>query len=141
MAGKYGSQSATVSYDDGPGGSLRAITNHILTMSGVKLTSAMQPTHAMGDSWEEHTPTGLMKMEDLELGGIWDTTATDGPHAVLQAPDDGPQDSTRSLVVVFGDGKTMTVETRLVSYEVLAKNGNLHEFKAVIRPTGQATWS
>lgn len=141
MAGKYGSASVTVTYDDGPGGTGRAVTNHILTMGGVKLTSAMEPSHAFGDAWEEQTPTGMMKMEALTLEGHWDTTATTGPHVVFLAPDDGPQDSTRTLVVVFGDSKTMTVETRLVSYEVLGVNGNLTRFRAEILPTGTATWS
>lgn len=141
MAGKYGSQSVTVTYDDGPGGTGRAVTNHILTMGGVELTSAMEESHAMGDSYKEHTPTGLLWMEDLELEGHWDTTATTGPHVVFIAPDDGPQDNTRTLVVVFGDSKTMTVETRLVKYTVLAINGQLTRFKALIRPTGQPAWS
>lgn len=141
MAGKYGSQSVTVTFDDAPGGTGRAITGHILTMGGVKVTSAMAPTHAFGDSWEEHTPIGMKKMEPLTLEGWWDTTATTGPHAVLADPDDDPADSTRTLVVVFGDSKTMTVETRLVSYEVLAENGNLTKFRAEIQPTGSAVWS
>lgn len=141
MAGKYGSQSVTITYDDAPGGTGRDVTGHIQTMSGIKITSAMQATHAFGDSWEEHTPSGMMKMEPVTMHGFWDTTATTGPHAVFIAPDDGPQDATRTLVVVFGDSKTMTVETRLVSYEVLGQNGALTEFEAVIQPTGTATWS
>lgn len=141
MPGKYGSQSITISYDDSPGGSLRVVTGHILTMSGVKITSAMQASHAFGDSWEESTPTGMKKMDPVTMQGLWDTTPTTGPHAVFVEPDDGPQDDTRSLVIVFGDSKTMSVETRLVSYEVLGKNGNLTEFVAVVQPSGAATWS
>ena len=141
MAGKYGSQSISVTYDDGPGGTGRDVTNFILTMGGVKLTAATQPSHALGDAYEAHTPTGMVKMEDLTLTGFWDTTPSTGPHAVFGAPDDGPQDATRTLVIVFGDAKTMTVETRLVSYEVLGKNENLTEFAAVIRPTGRPVWS
>lgn len=141
MAGKYGSQSITVSYDDGPGGSLQAITNHVLTMSGVKVVSAMQLSHAYGDSAEESTPSGMTKVEPITLTGFWDTTASTGPHVVLGTPDDGPQDATRTLTIVFGDSKTFSAETRLVSYEVLGKNGNLTEFAAVIQVTGAHTWS
>ena len=141
MAGRYGSQSVTVTYDDSPGGTGRIVTGHVITMSGVKLTSAMAPSHAMGDSWEESTPTGMAKMEDMTLSGQWDTTATTGPHVVFLTPDDGPQDSTRTLVVVFGDSKTMTVETRLMSYEVRANTGDLTTFEAVIKPTGAPVWS
>lgn len=141
MAGRYGSASVTVTYDDAPGGTGRVVTGHVLTMGGVKITSAMEPSHAMGDSWTEQTPTGMMNMESLTLEGHWDTTATTGPHVVFLVPDDGPQDVTRTLVVVFGDSKTMTVETRLVSYEVIGQVGALTRFRAEILPTSTATWS
>jgi hypothetical protein len=141
MAGKYGSQSITITYDDAPGGTGRAVTGYVTNNFGVKITSSMQAVTAFGDTWEAQAPTGRMKMEPVTLSGIWDTTATTGPHVVFVAPDDGPQDSTRTLVMVFGDSKTMTVETRLVSYEVKGVNGNLTEFEAVIQPTGTATWS
>lgn len=141
MAGKYGSQSITVSYDDGPGGSLQAVTNHVLTMSGVKITSAQQLSHAFGDSAEETTPSGMTKIDPITMTGFWDTTPSTGPHAVFGTPDDSPQDATRTLVLVFGDGKTFTVETRLVSYEVIGKNGALTEFAAVIQATGQHAWT
>jgi len=141
MAGLYGSQSITIAYDDSAGGTARTVTGYVMTMSGVKISSAMQASHAFGDSWEEHTPSGLMRMEPVTLHGHWDTTATVGPHVVFIAPDDGPQDNTRTLTIVFGDSKTMTVETRLVSFEVLGINSQLTEFEAVIQPTGTASWS
>lgn len=141
MAGKYGSQSLVVSVDDSAGGSLTAVTNHILSMSGVKITSAMQLSHAFGDSAEETTPSGMTKVDPITLTGFWDTTASTGPHVVFLTPDDSPQDSTRSLRIVFGDSKQFDVETRLVSYEVLGKNGALTEFAAVLQPTGAHTWA
>ena len=101
----------------------------------------MEPSTAFGDAWEESLPSGLMKMEPLDLEGFWDTTATTGPHAVFQAPDDGPQDDGRELIVVFGDSKTMTVDVRLVSYEVMGIVGKITRFKASLLPTGTATWS
>ena len=141
MAGLYGSQSVTIAYDDSAGGTARTITGYVMTSSGVKISSAMQASHAFGDSWEEYTPSGLMKMEPVTMHGHWDTTETSGPHAVFYVPDDGPQDSTRTLTIVFGDSKTMAVETRLVSFEVLGINSQLTEFEAVIQPTGTAQWS
>lgn len=141
MAGKYGAGSVTVTYDDAPAGTGRVVTNHILEMGGIKITSALESSHAFGDLWEESLPSGLAKLEDITLGGFWDTTATTGPHVVFLAPDDGPQDGTRTLVVVFGDGKTMTVETYLMSYEVIGNNGALTKFSATLRPTGAAVWS
>ena len=140
-AGKHSSSEITVTYDDAPGGTGRAVTSYILTMGGVKITSNMQPSHALGDSWEESLPSGMAKVDPITLTGYWDDTATTGPHVVFLAPDDGPQDSTRSLVIVFGNSKTFSVETYLVSYAVLGRNGQLTEFEAVIQPTGAGTWS
>jgi hypothetical protein len=141
MAGIYGSASITITYDDAAGGTGRAVTGSIEDMSGIKITSSMQATAAFGDSWDEHTPTGRRKLEPITMKGRWDTTGTTGTHVVFLDPDDGPQDSTRTLVVVFGDSKTMTVETRLVSYEVKGINGSLTDFEALILPTGAAVWS
>jgi len=141
MAGKYGSQSITVTLEDAPGGTARTITQFILTMGGIKITALTQPSHAFGDSWEEHTPTGMKQGDPITLTGYWDTTLTTGPHVVFLSPDDGPQDDGRELVVVFGDSKTMTMDTRLISYAVLGKNGALTEFEAVLQPTGAMTWS
>ena len=140
MAGKYGSASITVAYDDGPGGTARTITAFVLTMGGVKITSNMQNATAYGDTVEKMLPTGMLKLEQIELSGLWDTTATTGPHVVFLAPDDGPQDATRTLTVVFGDSKTWTSEGYLVSYEVLGQVGALTEFKAVLQQNSGA-WS
>ena len=140
-AGKHGSSEITITYDDAPGGSGQAVTNYILTMGAAKITADSQPSDAFGDIWAELTPTGHKKMDPITLTGFWDDTATTGPHVVFLEPDDGPQDSTRTLVIVFGNSKTLTVETRLVSYSVLGKNQNLTEFEAVIQPSGAATWS
>jgi len=141
MAGKYGSASVTVSLDDAPGGGLQVITGHVLEMSGVKIESAMELSHAFGDSWQESTPSGMASMPDITLSGFWDTNGATSPHTVFIAPDDGPQDAVRSLEIVFGDSKKMSVDVRLVSYEVLATVGNLTKFTAVIRPTGAGVWS
>jgi hypothetical protein len=141
MPGKYSSQNITITYDSTAGGSGQAVTNYVLTMGGVKITSKMEVSTAFGDTWEENIPAGNVKLEPITLEGHWDTTATSGPHVVFIDPDDGPQDGTRTLVIVFGDTKTMTVETRLMSYEVLGQVGALTRFKAEIVPTGAAVWS
>ena len=141
MAGKYGSPSITIAYDDAPGGTPRTITDHVLTMGGVKITSPQEVSTAFGDSWVEKTPTGVREVASLTLEGLWDTTATTGPHVVLGDPDDDPQDATRTLTIGFGDSKQFDVETRLASYEVLGQVGNLTRFRAEIEPTGAGVWS
>lgn len=140
-AGKQGSAQVTVSYDDAPGGTLRAVTNHTLEMGGVKIESSMELSNAFGDAWEESTPSGIAKIPPITLGGFFDTTGVTGPHVVFLTPDTDPNGGTRTLTITWGDSKQFTVETRLVSYEVLGNNGKLTKFSAVIQPTGAGTWS
>ena len=140
-AGKHGSSEITIAYDDAPGGTPVTITNGVLTMSGVKIEAAQQLTHAYGDSWEESTPTGMRKVPPITMHGFFDDTLVTGTHIVMKVTDAdvSVQGSTRTLTVVFGNSVTATGETRLVSYEILGKNGNLTEFEAVVQPTG--TWT
>tara|TARA_R110000824_G_scaffold167181_1_gene343944 strand:- start:4489 stop:4914 length:426 start_codon:yes stop_codon:yes gene_type:complete len=141
MAGKYGPSSVTVTLEDAPGGTARNLQNFTLEGISVKTSSLTTETTALGDSFEEHTPVGVRRVEPITLTLIWDTTGTTGTHVVLNAVDDGPQDDTRELVVVFGDSKTFTVGTRLTSYEVIAQNGNIQTCVAELLPTGAGVWS
>lgn len=137
---KYGSASVTITMDDGPGGTGRVITPYVTSISGVKLEAITQQSNPFGVAWEQHTPTGVSKVPPITIQGFFDDTATVGPHVVFIAPDDGPADLERSLVIVFGNSKTASMEGRLVSYEVLGKNGNLTEYAAVYQPNS-LTWS
>lgn len=141
MAGKYGSSSASVTYEDGPGGTARNISQFLLNGISVKKLSSMTSTTALGDSATEETPIGMTSGEVATLEGIWDTTGTTGTHAVFTAVDDGPQDDTREMVVVFGDSKTATIQTRLASYEVLASVDDITKFRAEVVVTGAVVWS
>jgi hypothetical protein len=143
-AGKHSSSEWIVSYDTSPGGSLTAITNHVITIGGLEIESIQQLTHALGDSWEESTPTGIRRVPPIEITGFFDDTATTGPHTVMRVTDDDvdPNGSTRTFTaVVSNTTKTFSGETRLTKYKVLGKNGNLTEFAATIQPTGAFTWS
>ena len=140
MAGKYGSSSVTISSDDGPGGTLRTITGAVLEMSGVKITSGMQDNTSYGDTYKKMLPVGVSEIAQMTLRGFWDTTATTGSHVIFGTPDTSPQASTRTLTVVFGDGKTWSSEGFLVSYEVLGKVNGLTEFVAVLQQNS-GSWS
>lgn len=141
MAGKYGSASASISYDDSPGGSLRNVTAHVLTIGGLKIEQITEENSPFGQAFESHAPVGKQRFADVEIAGNWDTTATTGPHAVFGTPDSDPNGSTRTLTIVPGDSKTLTVETRLASYELVLTDGKLTGYKAVVRQAGLAAWS
>src|SRR4051794_12176064 len=106
-AGKHGASEITVTLDDA-GGTPRVITNFILNIGALKITSNMQPSHAFGDGWEESLPSGLQKVDDITLSGYHDDSATTGPHTVLGTPDASPQSASRTLVVGVGNAKTFT---------------------------------
>lgn len=139
-AGKHGSSEITVSYDDGPGGSLRLITSYVLTIGGIKLTSNMQAATALGDTVEKSLPTGLSKIDPVTIHGFWDDTAVTGSHIVFIAPDTNPQGATRTLTIVFGNARTWSSEGFLVSYAVIGVTNKLTEFDAVLQQNSGA-WS
>jgi len=144
MPGKYGSADVTVSYDNAPGAAATPVvlTNFVMELGGAKIEVRHQTSHAFGDRWEEHTPTGLRGCPAIKVSGLFDTT-TGGPHDTLKVTDADadPNAGTRTLTLGFGDGKTFTVETRLVDYEVAAKNAALTAFNATVQPTGAAVWT
>lgn len=139
---KHGSVDVTIEYDDGPGGAPVPLTNFVMELGGAKIEVKLQTSHAFGDAWEEHTPTGMRAAPAIKCSGQFDT-ATGGPHATLcpKDADASPNAQTRTLKIGFGDGVTFTVETRLMDYEVAAKNGALTDFNATIQPTGAAVWA
>ncbi len=143
--GKQGSASVTIAYDGSPGGAPVSIQNGVLTISGIKITSMTQLTHALGDAWEETSSTGMRKVDPITMTGFFDDTLVTGTHVVLQVTDADvdPNGATRTLTVAFSAnaGSTVAGETRLVSYEVIAKNGNLTDFSAVVQPTGTWAWA
>jgi len=141
MAGKYGPADCTLTLEDGPGGTARSLQNFTLEGLSIKLESNMTETTSLGDSFEEHTPTGVKKVAAITLTCIWDTTGSTGTHAIFNAVDDGPADDGRQLVAVFGDSKTFTVDVRLVSYEIIASTDNIQTVSVELLPTGTGAWS
>jgi hypothetical protein len=141
--GRYGSSSVTITYDDAPAGTGRVVTGFVMELGGAKIVVESESSEAFGDSWREFCATGMRSSPDIPVSGLWDTTATTGPHVVFNpgSSDADPNAGTRTLVIVFGDSKTFTVETLLAEYEVAGQNGNLTRFNAVLRPSGAAAWS
>jgi hypothetical protein len=143
MPGKYGSVDVIVKYDGAPGGTLVDVTQHVREIGGCKIENITQETHSFGDAWIEHTPVGVRRSPAVPIKGLFDTTAVDGPHTVFNpsTADCQPSALTRTLEVTFGDGKKFTVETRLMDYDVQAKNAALSEYVATVQPTGAAVWT
>ncbi len=140
MAGKYGSSSATVTIDD-HGGTPRDITAHVLSIGGLKISHITEENSPFGANYEKNTPTGKQKFGPVTIGGNWDTTATTGPHVVFSTLETLPSDSTRTLVVVPGDLKTLTVEGYVTEFEPIMNNGKLTGYTALFVQAGLAAWT
>jgi len=138
---KFGSPSVTINFDD-TGGTPRDVTQYVTAINGIEVEAMTEATTAFGDSWGEHTGTGMHNVPDIVVDGFHDDTATSGPHVVFRVVDSSPSASTRTLAVAHGGTNgTATVECRCVKYQVMAKIGELTKFKATLRPTGSLAWS
>ena len=140
--GKQGSPSVTITYDDAAGAP-QIITGFVMELGAAEIEVEQESSEAFGDSWREFTPTGMRNSPSINCKGHFDTTLVTGPHVVLRPGDADatPNAATRTLVIVFGDSKTFTVETRLQKYKVIPSNGKLTQFEATIQPTGAAVWT
>lgn len=140
-AGPQGAKDITVEYDDAPGGSLQDISGYLRGDVAVKLANMLEETHGFGEQWDESTPTGHAKVEDVTIPCQYDDTATTGPAVVfaVQSGDRDPQGATRTLKVTWGNGKSTSVETRLLSWQRTGRRGQLSLGEAVVRPTGAPT--
>ena len=140
-AGIHGSESVTVTIDDGPGGSGQIFTTYVTGEVAAEIVSEMQDITTLGDTERQNAPVGMLNSPNFTVSGIWDTTASTSPHVVLLAPDNGPQDSSRTIVLVYGDGKTATSEAYLNRYKVSANVGALNTFEGEFTMIGQWAWS
>jgi hypothetical protein len=139
----HGSADSTtmVQYTDSPGGTLRNVTSQIRTIGGLKIEQITEENSPFGATSEAYVMVGKQKFADVQMDGDWDTTALTGSHAVFGTPDTDPNGATRSLVVTPGGSKTLTVPTRLVSFEIKMVDSKITGYAAVVRQAGLAVWS
>lgn len=128
-AGKHGSSEITISYDNAAGSPV-VLSCALLTIGPVKISSNMQAGTTFCDTIEKQLPTGMSKIDNIKLTGFFDDTPATGEHSVFLPVDTNPQALTRTLAIVFGNAKTWTSEGYLMSYAVIANQGNLTSFEA-----------
>lgn len=140
MAGMYGPKDASVTFEDAPGGSAKAIGQFLLNGISAKDIAEHMESTGVGDTWRERIPTGIKDSPEVTLEGLWDTTGTTGSHAIFGTVDADPQSVGRELVITFGDSKTWTRDYHLVGYEVVIDLGSVQLFRADLVATGAAVW-
>ena len=73
-------------------------------------------------------------VDDIELTGFYDDTATTGPDAVFNAPGE-----TRTLKITWGGTKTSSVETIIAGYQRQAAVKESTKYTVTLKPTGAVT--
>ena len=138
---KHGSPTVVIEYDDGPGGTLRDVTAHVLSIGGIEIEQITEQTNPFGSDHEHHTPVGVQRVADIDIEGLEDDTPTTGTVAVLGTPDDSPADATRTLRITPAAGRVFTIETRLAKAATNLANQALNRYRATIRQAGKGVWS
>lgn len=143
---KHGSSEVTVTLDDAPGGTPRVITPYVDSIGGISVENLSEMTMPFGGSSEVHTPTGVTRTPDIEIGGRYDDTATVGPKAVFftaatQALDKAVGSVGRVLAIQVATGLTFTITVHVVQTTAVLTNGQLTGYKALLRQAGAGVWS
>lgn len=138
MAGYYGSPSGVFllgGYD---------MTANKLQALRVKKMAAMQPSHGIGDSWEESLPTGVSSAELAQEGAFFNTDSLKihDQFADTGAPDADPQGTAAVAMVAFSGDDTIGNDFTgfsgawAISYEALATDGELTRANAEYQVSG-----
>lgn len=102
-----------------------------------KVAAAQARTDGLGDSWQEHTPTG-MKESTLSQDGAFYDTETGNAHEALRTP----STTATRVVCLAPDGNTVGKRflgwagAMTTAYEVLAQVGNLTKANATYVVSG-----
>ena len=139
-AGKQVAKDIVITYDDGVG-SPQDISQYVDSDVAIKIIAMLEETDGYGDEWDEFTPTGHASLTTITLSGQYDDTTSEGPAIVflVNANDRDPQGTLRTLKIEYGNSKSVSVETRLVSYERIGRRRLFTRYEAVIQPSGAVT--
>lgn len=143
---KGSTTSTTITIDASPGGAPTVITAYVDSISGMAIEAITEQTNPFGVTHEGHTPTGMTKLPDIVLSGLFDTAAA-GSWGILKqvAGDIAVASVGRVLVVLVMTGATFTVTVHLVKTEVITSNGHLHRYATTLRQAdvtlGAGAWS
>jgi hypothetical protein len=130
----YGPADFTITYDGDD------ITPYVMTIGDFTVEQALEEVHALGDNWEEWLVVGVGKIGVLELGGIYDTTAS-GPDSQFanRVGTETPATAAKEVVITWGGAKTSTFDTHLISYSRKADRNGLTRWSAKLQTTGDVT--
>ena len=136
----YGSDDLTFVMDSTAGTTVN-ITQSIQTINGVDIEAMMEETHTFGDSWVEQLFTGVRKIGEMTVGGLYDDDADTGSDFMFNDVGNTKTNgtTTRTVVVLFGGSKTFTGEAWIKNFKRLPSRGALTRFESVLAFSGAAT--
>lgn len=129
----YGSDDVVIDFDNSAGTTVN-VTQSILSISGLDVEAILEETHTFGDSWVEQSAVGLNRVGDITVQGNYDDDSDTGFNFMFKNVGE-----TRTLKVLFGAAKSMTVETVIKNYRRMPSRGALTKAEAVLTPTGAVT--
>lgn len=135
---KYGSNALVIEYDNSAG-TTTDITQYVQELNGFDIEAMLEESHTFGDAWVEQLFTGVRKVGDITLKGIFDDAAA--ANTVFNDPGNTltAAGASRTLRVTWGGTKTSAVETIVKNYRRLPSRGALTKYELVLAPTGAVT--
>ena len=130
---KYGSDDLKVEVDNS-GGTLVDVTAHVTEINGYSVQAVLEESTPFGVAWEESIFSGVKLVDDVELTGFYDDTATTGPDAIFN--DLG---ATRTLKLTWGGSKTSSVEAIIAQYDRNPAVKESTKYTVTLKPTGAVT--
>lgn len=130
---KYGSPDLKIEVDNA-GGTLVDLSAYIDDDIKFDVEAMMEELLAYSATWPTQVAVGVKKASDINLGGMFDDTATTGPHVILNAVG-----ATRSVKITWGGSNTSNFEAVIKTYSIKGSKGGMTRYEAVLTPTGAVT--
>ena len=135
---KAGSNEVQFQIDSTDGGTLADITQYVTKIGDVVVNREAQEATPFGVVDEQYIIGVMKKRDPVVIEGFYDDVASTGPDAILNIGR-VTHAVTRSTVLTFKSGKTVTGEVWIEKYTRTLEVGQYHGYSASLRLTGTIT--
>lgn len=113
------------------------ISTYVDEQSSLKLKAMLEDWHPKGQTWKGKKSVGTKEWDgDLELGGLYDDTATSGPHALFHGTAGANIGASGVVAETFDGTNWRGVNVIIQDYTEEPKQGGLTRFKVTLVPYG-----
>ena len=125
---------------DNSSGVLQDMTQYVTDSDPMVREGSVEETTPFGASAETYASDGVEKNSQMQLKGPYDDTAATGPHVIFNdVLCKNTAGGTRTLKYTYGNGKTTSVETIILSYSRDPKVKKLTGYAVKLQKTGNVT--